>query len=58
MKLTDLKIGTRLNIVMGGFLIVTFSVFGIYVNQALQKQIIGSTNEKMAEQLNDLGEII
>ncbi|MDD2563471.1 MAG: Cache 3/Cache 2 fusion domain-containing protein [Salinivirgaceae bacterium] len=58
MKLTDLKIGTRLNIVMGGFLIVTFSVFGIYVNQALQKQIIGSTNEKMVEQLNDLGEII
>ena len=58
MKLTDLKIGTRLNLVMGGFLIVTFSIFGIYVTNVLHTQIIESTDESMIEQLNDLAEVI
>jgi methyl-accepting chemotaxis protein len=58
MKLNDLKIGTRLNIIMGGFLIIAFAVFGIYVNNVLQNQIHNSTDERMIEQVNDLVEVI
>jgi len=58
MKLNDLKIGTRLNLIMGGFLVVAFAVFGIYVNTTLQNQIITSTDERMVEQVNDLVEVI
>ncbi len=58
MKLNDLKIGTRLNLVMGGFLVLAFAFFGIYVNSSLQNQIITSTDERMTEQLNDLVEVI
>ncbi|MFP4557500.1 MAG: methyl-accepting chemotaxis protein [Bacteroidales bacterium] len=58
MRLNDLKIGTRLNLIMGGFLIAAFAVFGLYVNSILQKQIIDSTDERMIEQVNDLVEVI
>lgn len=58
MKLNDLRIGTRLNLIMGGFLVVAFAVFGIYVNTTLQNQIITSTDERMVEQVNDLVEVI
>lgn len=58
MKLKDLKIGTRLNLVMGGFLVLAFAIFGIYVNSSLQNQIITSTDERMMEQVNDLVEVI
>jgi methyl-accepting chemotaxis protein len=43
---------------MGGFLVLAFAVFGIYVNSSLQKQIITSTDERMIEQVNDLIEVI
>ncbi len=58
MRLKDLKIGTRLNIIMGGFLIVAFAVFGIYVNVTLQDQIITTTDDRMTEQVKDLVEVI
>jgi methyl-accepting chemotaxis protein len=58
MILKDLKIGTRLNIIMGGFLVVAFAVFGIYVNSTLQNQIITTTDDRMMEQVNDLVEVI
>lgn len=58
MKLNDLKIGTRLNLIMGGFLVLAFAIFGIYVNITLQNQIVNSTDERMTEQLNDLVEVI
>jgi len=58
MKLKDLKIGTRLNLIMGGFLVAAFAVFGIYVNTTLQNQIITTTDERMIEQVNDLVEVI
>ena len=58
MKLKDLKIGTRLNLIMGGFLVLAFAIFGIYVNRSLQDQILTSTDERMIEQVNDLVEVI
>ncbi len=58
MKLKDLKIGTRLNLIMGGFVILAFAIFGVYVNNVIQKQIVESTDERMIEQVNDLVEVI
>lgn len=58
MKLNDLKIGTRLNLIMGGFVVLAFAIFGIYVNNALQSQIQNSTDERMEEQITDLTEVI
>jgi len=58
MKLNDLKIGTRLNLIMGGFVIIAFAIFGVYVNIVLEKQIKDTTDERMVEQINDLVEVI
>jgi methyl-accepting chemotaxis protein len=58
MKLNDLKIGTRLNMIMGGFLILIFAIFGLYMNSTIQQQIHSSTNERMTEQINDLVEVM
>lgn len=58
MKLKDLKIGTRLNLIMGGFVVLAFAIFGIYVNNVLQNQITQTTNERMEEVVTDLVEVI
>jgi len=56
--INDIKIGTRLNLIMSGFILLAFVFFGIYVNSALQNQIITTTEENMREQINDLIEVI
>ena len=58
MKLNDLKIGTRLNLIMGGFVVIALSVFGLYVNNLIQNQIRESTDERMIEQVKDLEEVV
>lgn len=58
MKLKDLKIGTRLNLIMGGFIVLAFAIFGIYVNNIMHNQIHESTDLQMSEQVQDLVEVI
>jgi methyl-accepting chemotaxis protein len=58
MRIQDLKIGIRLNVIIGGIIILALTVFGFYVNNILQRQIIETTDERMNEQVNDLVEMV
>lgn len=56
--MNNIKIGTRLNIIMSGFVVLVFAVFGIYVSSILAKQIHETTDTNMTEQVTDLVEVI
>ena len=58
MKINDIKIGTRLNIILGGFILIAFTVLGLYVNNELQTYIVESTDSKLEENINDLTQIV
>jgi methyl-accepting chemotaxis protein len=57
-KINDLKIGLRLNVILGGFIFLAFAILGIYMNNMLQRYVLESTDEKLAENINDLTEIV
>jgi methyl-accepting chemotaxis protein len=57
-KINDLKIGLRLNVILGGFIFLAFAVLGIYMNNMLQRYVIESTDQKLTENINDLTEIV
>lgn len=56
--MNNIKIGTRLNLIMSGFVVLVFAVFGLYVNSALQNQILETTDDNLREQVTDLVEVI
>ena len=56
--INNLKIGVKLNLLMGGFVVFGFIAFGLYFNQILQKQILDSTDANMIEEVKDLNEIL
>ncbi len=56
--INNLKIGVKLNLLMGGFIVFGFILFGLYFNQILQKQILESTDANMIEQVKDLTELL
>lgn len=56
--INDIKIGTRLNLLMSGFVVLAFAIFGVYMNTVLQRQIADSTDQQMHEQVSDLVEVI
>lgn len=58
MKINDIKIGMRLNIILGGFILIAFTVLGIYINNKLEKYILESTDSKLEENINDLTQIV
>ncbi|HQB77854.1 hypothetical protein DSECCO2_257630 [anaerobic digester metagenome] len=47
--INNLKIGVKLNLLMGGFVVFGFILFGLYFNQILQKQILESADANMIE---------
>jgi methyl-accepting chemotaxis protein len=58
MRINDLKIGTRLNIVIGGFILLAFIVLGLYMNQVLKNYVLTSTTERMEQEIQDLIEVL
>ncbi len=54
----NIKIGTRLNLIMAGFVVVAFAIFGVIANNMIQKQIKDTTDDRMTEQVKDLVEVI
>jgi methyl-accepting chemotaxis protein len=57
-KINDLKIGLRLNVILGGFVLLAFAVLGLYMNNMLQKYVVKSTDENLTESIKDLREIV
>jgi len=58
MRINDLKIGTRLNIVVGGFVLLAFIVLGLYMNIVLKNYVLNSTTERMEQEIQDLIEVL
>lgn len=58
MNIKNLKIGTRLYLVMGGTIILLFVLLGTYLISTIRQQILNMADERMVEQVNDLTEAI
>lgn len=58
MKLNNLKIGLRLNLILGIVIIVILSSLGIYTYIENEKRIINDADVRINEQLDDLAKII
>ncbi len=58
MNIKNLKIGTRLYMVMGGTIILLFVLLGTYLISNIRQQILNMADERMVEQVNDLTEAI
>ncbi|MGE0079248.1 MAG: methyl-accepting chemotaxis protein [Bacteroidales bacterium] len=56
--INNIKIGIRLNAIMGGFVVLAFAIFGVIANNMIQKQVKQTTDDRMVEQVSDLTEII
>lgn len=57
-RFKDLKLGTRLNFVIISTFLVLISILGIYTLRSEREMIKSNTDERMVQQVNDLGEII
>lgn len=57
-KLTDLKIGMRLNLVLTGFFVLIIIAFSVYIMVIQKQQILADTDIRMNEQVSDLYDII
>ncbi|MGC9375937.1 MAG: methyl-accepting chemotaxis protein, partial [Bacteroidales bacterium] len=57
-SINNLKIGTRLNLILGIVTVIIFAGFGIYTFHSQKKQIIENADLRMYEQLDDLVNII
>lgn len=58
MKLNNIKIGVRLNIILSAVMIVIISALGVYTIQLQKKKIIADTDLRMREQVEDLSNVI
>ena len=58
MKFNDIKIGVRLNIVLGTAIILIIGMFGIYIIHTQKQKIIEDANSRMNEQVDDLAILI
>ncbi|MFO7658683.1 MAG: Cache 3/Cache 2 fusion domain-containing protein [Bacteroidales bacterium] len=57
-KISDIKIGLRLNIILSFVFVIIFAAVGIYMQTTQKKQILDDTDKRMNEQVNDLVELI
>ncbi len=57
-KINDLKIGLRLNVILGGFVLLAFAILGLYMNNMLQRYVVESTDERLTESIKDLSEVV
>lgn len=55
--INDIKIGTRLNILLGFSIVIILITLGIYLYSYQRSKIIAETEVKMLEQLNDLSNL-
>ncbi|HKK59564.1 MAG TPA: methyl-accepting chemotaxis protein [Salinivirga sp.] len=58
LKLNNLKIGTRLNIILSSTIIVIMVILGIYMTQTMREKILNDTDIRMTEQVEDLSKFI
>ena len=58
MRLNDIKIGTRLNVIISVVVIILLGVFSVYNYQATKTDIIETADNRMYEQLDDIVELI
>ncbi len=58
MKLSNIRIGTRLNLVIGIFFLLIFTSFGLYVFNIIKTHVFNTTSNQMTEQVKDLEEIV
>ncbi|MGF1584730.1 MAG: methyl-accepting chemotaxis protein [Bacteroidales bacterium] len=56
--INNLKIGTRLNLVMGGIVLLVFLGMGFYVSNLMRTHIIEMTDERMLEHVADIAELL
>ncbi|MBN2613498.1 MAG: Cache 3/Cache 2 fusion domain-containing protein [Bacteroidales bacterium] len=57
-KVSDIKIGLRLNIILSSVFVIIFAGMGIYMQSAQKKQVLEDTDKRMTEQVDDLVEVI
>ena len=57
-SINDLKIGTRLNLILSVVTVIIFAGFGVFTYQSQKKNIIEDADLRMYEQLEDLVHII
>jgi methyl-accepting chemotaxis protein len=57
-KINDLKIGVRLNILLGFSIIIILAALGIYLYLNQRSEIIDNTDAKITEQVNDLSNLL
>ncbi|MBN2166285.1 MAG: Cache 3/Cache 2 fusion domain-containing protein [Marinilabiliaceae bacterium] len=57
-KFNDIKIGTRLNVVLGIFIVLIIGFLGVYTSVKIKNKIIEDTNLRMNEQVYDLKNFI
>lgn len=58
MRFKDLKIRTRLSIIIGGFVALAFIIFGITVSTNVEKRMLDTTDYWMVNQLDDIAQIV
>ena len=58
MRINDIKIGTRLNVILSIVFIVVITGLGIYTINMQKKRIQENTDTRMTEQVNDLAKFI
>lgn len=57
-KISDVRIGTRLNLIIGMVIFIIFSILGTYIITNQRQKIIDDTDIRMQEQVHDLANII
>ena len=57
-KINDLKIGIRLNILLGASIIIILSILGIYLYSNQRSKIIDDTDLRITEQVKDLSHMV
>jgi methyl-accepting chemotaxis protein len=57
-KINDIKIGTRLNMLLGFSIILIVVSLGIYMYSNQRSKIVADTDAKMVEQLDDLSKFV
>ncbi len=54
----NLKIGTRLNLITGSFIIIVFTAMGIYISNMMADYVHEQTDQRMTEHLTDISELL
>lgn len=57
-KIGDLKIGVRLNILLGTSIVVILALLGLYLYLNQRAKIIDDTDSRLTEQVNDLSNLV